>query len=237
MVTSTMPPRTRTSATNGHQPPGMRLSPTKPRRNGALIAVGVLLMVGCGLIAAVLQMRATSKTAVLAVTHQVPAGQVIRSSDLSTVSISGGAGLRAIGAADRGSVVGQTASVPLMPGTLVTRSQLAKNNAVSNGKVVIGLSLKPGQLPTSRLKEGDEVLVVATGPAAQLAGDSAAASGGSDRPSGAVLVPRATVFAVDGGNRNNDNTSVSILVNEADAPAVAGAASANQITLVLKSAS
>ena len=53
MVTSTMPPRTRTSATNGHQPPGMRLSPTKPRRNGALIAVGVLLMVGCGLIAAV----------------------------------------------------------------------------------------------------------------------------------------------------------------------------------------
>ena len=234
-MTSTMPPRTRTSATNGHQPPGMRLSPTKPRRNGALIAVGVLLMVGCGLIAAVLQMRATSKTAVLAVTHQVPAGQVIRASDLSTVSISGGAGLRAIGAADRASVVGQTASVPLMPGTLITRSQLAKDNAVTQGKVVIGLSLKPGQVPTSTLKEGDEVLVVATGPAAQLAGDSA--SGGTDRPSGAVLVRRATVFGVDGGNRNNDNTSVSILVNEADAPAVAGAASVNQITLVLQAAS
>ena len=94
-------------------------------------------MVGCGLIAAVLQMRATSKTAVLAVTHQVPAGQVIRASDLSTVSISGGAGLRAIGAADRASVVGQTASVPLMPGTLITRSQLAKDNAVTQGKVVM----------------------------------------------------------------------------------------------------
>src|SRR5947199_1581912 len=165
MVTTTMPPRTRTGATNGQAPDGMRLSPTKPRRNGALIAVGVLLMVGCGLIAAVLQMRATSKTAVLAVARQVPAGQAIRSSDLSTVSISGGAGLRAIAAADRGSVVGETASVPLMPGTLITRSQLAKNNAVTKGKVVIGLSLKPGQIPTSRLKEGDEVLVVATGPA------------------------------------------------------------------------
>src|SRR3954466_6402780 len=107
--TPTMPLGTRTNATNGHPPPGMRMSPTKPRRNGALIAVGVLLMVGCGLIAAVLQMRATSKTAVLAVAHQVPAGQVIRSSDLSTVSISGGGGLRAIGAADRSSVVGETA--------------------------------------------------------------------------------------------------------------------------------
>src|SRR5205807_10054218 len=147
MVTSTMPPRTRTSATNGHQPPGMRLSPTKPRRNGALIAVGVLLMVGCGLIAAVLQMRATSKTAVLAVTHQVPAGQQLRSSDLSTVSIAGGAGLRAIPAADRGAVIGATASVPLMPGTLVTREQLAKSTSVTKGKVVVGLSLKPGQVP------------------------------------------------------------------------------------------
>jgi hypothetical protein len=123
-----------------------------------------------------------------------------------------------------------------MPGTLITRSQLAKNNAVTNGKVVIGLSLKPGQLPTSRLKEGDQVMVVATGPAAQLAGDSAAAAGGPDRPSGAVLVPRATVFGVDGSG-NNDNTSVSILVDQNDAPAVAGAASVNQITLVLQSAS
>src|SRR5437588_7513384 len=111
MVTSTMPPRTRTTATNGHQPPGMRLSPTKPRRNSALIAVGVLLMVGCGLIAAVLQMKATSKTAVLAVAHQVPAGQVVRPSDLSTVNISGGGGLSAIAAADRATVVGKTAAV------------------------------------------------------------------------------------------------------------------------------
>src|SRR6266567_7827278 len=82
MQTTTMSPRTQPGVSNGHAPPGMRISPTKPRRNGALIAVGVLLMVGCGLIAAVLQMRATTKTAVLSVAHQVPAGQVVRSSDL-----------------------------------------------------------------------------------------------------------------------------------------------------------
>jgi len=234
MATTALPPRTRVGATNG-QPPGMRLSPAKPRRNGALIAVGVLLMVGCVLVAAVLQLRATSKTAVLAVSHQVPAGQQLRSSDLSTVSIAGGAGLRAIREADRATVIGATASVPLMPGTLVTREQLAKNTAVTKGKVVIGLSLKPGQVPTPHLKEGDQVLVVATGPAAQLAGDGSAAGGAADRPAGAVLVQRATVFGVDEASRNNDNTSVSIVVDEADAPAVAAAASVSQITLVLQS--
>src|SRR5438874_7883132 len=113
MQTTTMSSRTRPSASNGHAPPGMRISPTKPRRNGALIAVGVLLMVGCGLIAAVLQLRATTKTAVLSVAHQVPAGQVVRSADLSSVSVavSGGDGLRVIPAADRSSVVGRTAVV------------------------------------------------------------------------------------------------------------------------------
>jgi hypothetical protein len=232
VVTTTMPPRTRTSSTNGHAPSGMRISPTKPRRNSALIAVGVLLMVGCGLIAAVLQMRATTKTAVLTVAHQVPVGQVVRSSDLSTVSVSvsGGDGLRVIPAADRSSVVGRTAVVALMPGTLVSRSQIGDGSAVTKGKVVIGLSLKPGQMPTSNLKAGDQVVLVSTTPANQ------AADAGANQPRAAVLVDRATVFGVEGGSRNNDNTTVSVLIDEADAPAVAAAASASQVTLVLLAA-
>ena len=238
MVTTTAPPRIRPSSTNGHPPAGVRLSPTKPRRNGALIATGVLLMVGCGLIAGVLQMRATSKTAVLAVAHQVPAGQEVRPSDLATVEISGGDGLSAIAAHDRTAVIGKTAAVSLMPGTLLSRSQLAAENSVSKGKVVIGLSLKPGQIPTPQLKAGDDVLVLATGPAAQLAPGASTGAGTSDSSAvqGAVLVRRAQVFGVDDGARTGDNTSVSILIDEADAPAVAAAGNAGQITLVLQSA-
>lgn len=234
MVTTTAPPRTRLSTTNGHSAGEIRLSPTKPRRNGGLIALGVLLMVGCGLIAAVLQMRATSKTAVLAVAHQIPAGQAIRSSDLATVEISGGDGLSAIAARDESSVVGKTAAVSMMPGTLMTRSQLALNTSVSKGKVVIGLALKPGQIPTSHLKAGDDVLVLATGSAAQLATGEAGA--GENAVQGAVLVRRARVFDVDGGSRTGDSTAVSILIDETDAPAVGAAANAGQVTLVLQSA-
>ena len=203
----------------------MRIAPTKPRRNSTLIAVGVLLMVGCGLIAAVLQMKATSKTAVLSMTHEVPAGQVIRSSDLSTVSISGGQGLRVIAASDRSTVVGRTAGVSLMPGTLVSRSQLADGSTVTKGKVVIGLSLKPGQLPTSNLKAGDQVVVIETPQANQ-----------TNDVSTRVLVQRSAVFGVDGGSRNSDATAVSILVDEADAAVVGHAASGGQITLALVAA-
>src|SRR5436190_7597492 len=226
METTTMAPRTRPGTTNGHHPPsGMRIAPTKPRRNSTLIAVGVLLMVGCGLIAAVLQMKATSKTAVLSMTHEVPAGQVIRSSDLSTVSISGGQGLRVIAASDRSTVVGRTAGVSLMPGTLVSRSQLADGSTVTKGKVVIGLSLKPGQLPTSNLKAGDQVVVIETPQANQ-----------TNDVSTRVLVQRSAVFGVDGGSRNSDATAVSILVDEADAAVVGHAASGGQITLALVAA-
>jgi hypothetical protein len=214
----------------------MRIAPAKPRRNSTLIAVGVLLMVGCGLIAAVLQMRATSKTSVLAIAHQIPAGQVVKSSDLSTVEISGGAGLSAIAARDQAAVVGKTAAVSLMPGTLVTRNQLAVSTSVTKGKVVIGLALKAGQVPTSHLKAGDDVLVMATGPAAQLSSGDSSGAGANNVPQGAVLVRHARVFGVDGGSRISDNTSVSILIDEADAPAVAAASSAGQVTLVLESA-
>ncbi|MCU1449157.1 MAG: hypothetical protein JWP02_1327, partial [Acidimicrobiales bacterium] len=200
-------------------------------------AVGVLLMVGFGLVAAVLQIRATSKVAVLAVAHTVPAGQVIRAGDLSSTDISAGSGLKAIAAADRPTVLGRTAAVPLLPGTLLTRAAIADGTTVTKGKVVVGLSLKPGQLPTSQLKAGDQVLVVATGSAAQLVDQGETSSAAAQDPRGAVLVRQATVFGIEDPGRNSDNSTVSLLVDEREAPALAGAANVGQVTVVLRSAS
>ncbi|MBV8160161.1 MAG: hypothetical protein JO265_04490 [Acidimicrobiia bacterium] len=112
-----------------------------------------------------------------------------------------------------------------MPGTLVNRDQLTDGTSVTAGKVVIGLSLKPGQLPTSTLKAGDQVLVIAT--------EALSPSEAGTSPRADVLVPRATVFGVDGSSRNGDTTEASIAVDEADASSVAAAASAGQIALGL----
>jgi Flp pilus assembly protein CpaB len=233
-ATTTIPPRSR----QGSLPPsnGMRLTANKPRRNTPLIAIGVLLMVGFGLAAAVLNIKAAERTAVLAVARPVAAGQVIHRGDLSTVKISVDKTLRPIKAAEASSVVGRSAAVSLLPGSLLTRAQIADSSRLPKGKVVIGLALKGGQLPTDGLRPGDQILVVATGAAANaLNGDG---SSSANTPQGAVLVRQATVYGVGSQDHGTDNTTnVSILVDEADAPALAGAGAAGQVTLVLRAVS
>jgi hypothetical protein len=233
-ATTTLPPRSRQGGASTSN--GMRLTANKPRRNTPLIAIGVLLMVGFGLAAAVLNINAAHRTAVLAVARPVAAGQVIHRADLTTVKISVDKGLRPIPATDSSSVVGRSAAVPLVPGALITRGQVTDSSRLPKGKVVIGVALKAGQLPTDNLRPGDQVLVVATGAAANALNEGGAAA--NQTPQGAVLVRTATVYGVESPGSGSDNsTTVSLLVDEADAPALAGAGAANQVTLVLRAAS
>jgi hypothetical protein len=218
---------------------GMRVAPAKPRRNTALIAVGVLLMVVFGLVATVLQLKAANRTSVLAVARPVPVGQTIQAADLVQARISTDPSLRTIPASEASRVVGHSAGVALVPGSLLTQGELADSTTLTKGKVVVGLNLKPGQVPTSSLKPGDQVLVVATGQAADAVTGAASTPGaGAQTPHGAVLVRQATVYGVDGPSKNGDNnTSVSVVVDEGDAPSIAGAGSAGLVTLVLRTAS
>ena len=219
---------------------GTRVAPAKPRRNTTLIAVGVLLMVTFGLVATVLQVRAGSRTAVLAVSRPVPVGQTIEAADLHEARISVDSSLRPIPASRASSVIGRAAGVALVPGTILTPGEIADSKTLTKGKVVVGLSLKPGQLPTSSLRPGDQVLIVATGQAADAlsgGGASGPVVSGGQNPHGEVLVRQASVYGVDGSLKNSDNTTVSVVVDEGDAPAIAGAASAGDVTLVLRTAS
>src|SRR4051794_13598275 len=84
---------------------GSRVAPAKPRRNATLIAVGVLLMVTFGLVATVLQVRAGSRTAVLAIARPVPVGQTIERADIQAVRISSDSALRPIPVNQAASVV------------------------------------------------------------------------------------------------------------------------------------
>ena len=136
--------------------------------------------------------------------------------------------------------MGRAAGVALVPGTILARGQIADSKTLTRGKVVVGLSLKPGQVPTSTLRPGDQVLLVATGQAADIVGGNGASTPGatgSQNPHGEVLVRQATVYGVDASSKNSDNTTVSVVVDEADAPAIAGAGSAGDVTLVLRTAS
>ncbi len=187
-------------------------------------------MLGFGLVSVYLQANAGQRSDVLAVARPVPAGTQLQPEDLNVVRISEDSSLRPVPASQQGNVVGQTAAVTLMPGTLLTQGQLHKDPGLAAGKVVIGLSLKPGQAPTT-LQQGAQVMVLATGSAASLVATSpgAASIGGQD-PRGTVLVRQATVVAVS-EERSSDNLTASLLVNENAAPVIAGAAAVGQVTI------
>src|SRR5205823_5145273 len=126
----------------------------------------------------------------LVVARKVEAGRVIQDADLGEASVAAG-GVATVPASARASVVGRVAAVPLLPGTLLAPPQLGSGPALEPGTVVVGPSLKGGQLPTTFLRAGDSVMVVATPPA------GASAAAGASRPEATVIVAEARVFSVE----------------------------------------
>jgi hypothetical protein len=146
--------------------------PTRGRRPG-LIAVAVLLIVGFALSGAVLVSRAGQTSEVLVASRAVTAGHVIGAGDVAVVRLSGS--VRAIAAADLRTVVGSTAAVGLVGGQVLNRDMLTTATVPGPGKAMIGLDLKPGQLPSDGIGVGDHVLAVVI-PAANDPAPAAAAT-------------------------------------------------------------
>ena len=77
------------------------------------------------------------------------------------MAIAGGSGLRSISADDAGSVVGRTATVRLLAGSLLNPDQIADGPTLPEGTVIAGAVLKGGQYPVG-LAIGDTVDVIET---------------------------------------------------------------------------
>jgi hypothetical protein len=197
--------------------------PTRQRRPG-LVAVTAVLVVGFALAGVVLVVRAGRTVAVLAVARAVPAGQRLAAADLTTARV-GGTGFAAISAADRGSVVGQTAAAPLAAGQLLVRQMLTGEPLPGPGMASVGLSLRAGQLPGDGLAPGDRVRAVAV---------SGRSTGGSDPVSARPLplATEATVFSVGPDPGAAGGTVVTVLVPAGQADLLAVYGSAGQVGLV-----
>jgi len=219
--------------TSDRQPPGgLRLAPVRRQRRPALVLLGLLLVLAGGAVAGGLYLQAGGRVAVLAVARPVLAGHAIGEQDLAEVRISADPTLQAIPAADRGEVVGKVATVALLPGSLVPRQALSASRVPGVGQAMVGLALKPGQLPDA-LQAGDRVMLVAT-PPANGTGAAGATAPGQDED--AVLVGDARVYSVR-PTEAGDATLVSLLVDRDAAPRVARAQAAGQASLVLVAAS
>jgi hypothetical protein len=191
-----------------------------------MIALAVA-MAGAGvLISAAVYGKTDHRIAVVMVTRPVSSGAVITASDLGTTSVSVGAGIRVIPAAQLAQVAGEIAAVALRPATLLAPADLTTAQPPLPGQVLVAASIKPSAMPASGLFPGDHVLFVAT------PGDQGQAGSPAGPASLTAPVP-GVVEAVSGAPDSDGLDVVDLLISETAGPAVADQVSTGQFALIV----
>lgn len=197
------------------------------RRRRGMIALGIVLVTVSTVIAYLFVTTAGVTRPYLAVSRNLPYGAAIGTGDLIVVHVNAAAGLRPIPASHRSQVIGMHAAADLFAGTLLTPAQLTDLVIPAPGQQLVGIELKPAQVPARTLKAGDAVVLVIVPPAG-LAGvpdpnEPAATRSESIRATIATATPPAST----------GNIRVDVAVNQAEGPTVAAMAAAGRIVVVV----
>lgn len=204
-----------------------QLRPLPRRRRPGMVALAVAL-IGVGILGgAELFQQVNHEVPVLMVTHAVPAGSVVRASDLGTASVVLSGGVKAIPVGQERQVTGLVAATNLQPGTLLAAADLTTTLPPSSSQELVPVALKPSQLPASGLAPGDQLLVISA-PGAQ--GQNAAAA----QPGPSIA---GTVEAVGTAPDQDGMVVVDLLVSAFDGTNLAREAAAGGIALVITSRS
>ena len=204
--------------------PAARLPLRARQRRPGYVALAVALVVGFAALGGYFYTTAGAKTPVVVVIREVPAGHVVTRADLSTVDVAGA--VTAVAGANLDSVLGQTATVTLLPNTLLQRSMVTDGPGLTADQAQVGVKLTGGQLPADGVNAGDTVMVL------QLPDKTTAAAAGTPPAAAVTVVPRATVFATAADPSDAAGTLVTLVVPVGAAPAVAVASNAGLVALV-----
>ncbi|MEO3787874.1 hypothetical protein ABGB12_31490 [Actinocorallia sp. B10E7] len=210
---------------------GQRL-PVPPReRKPALAALAVLLILGGALISAYLVIQSGQRVSAIAIDKPVAAGELIPKTALKQVSI-GDTGIQYVSWSELDKVTRSYAQVPLTPGALLVNSMTTQAQDTAKGRVLVGLSLKAGQLPSEGLKVGQRLALYAVGGRSE-----------SGVKPGTMLSADALVYKVPSTqaddslvpSRTSTGTTVrvSVEVLPEQAPAITMAASAGDVAAVV----
>jgi SAF domain len=157
---------------------------------------------------------------VLAVARAVAAGKVFTAADLTQVSATRDPSVPLIAASQVSQVVGRTAVVPLLAGTLLTPAVVGEAAFPPAGQVTASLAVKPGQYPQGLAAGARVAVYVSTGPSNGV-GQSAPAGSTGEASTPARL--SAVVLGVDLAGDGQGSTVVTLLVDSADAARLAAA--------------
>ncbi|GAA1936149.1 SAF domain-containing protein [Nocardioides marmoribigeumensis] len=211
------------STVTGPAPARGRLPVARRDRRPALAALALLLVLVGALGSALVAYRSGSREEVLVARQDIEVGQVVTAADLTTARVAADGGATVDAAAIR-NFIGTHAVAYVPQGTLVNRFMFTGERIVPAGAQVVGVVVDITRRTTERLRSGDVVQLVYV-------------SGSGDQSSGAAqpgdsIVRAAKVVAVGSGG-GSGQLSVSVLVPDKDAGAVADLASSNSIALTL----
>ena len=195
--------------------PASRRAPRAAReRKPGLAALAVLLILGGALGAAYLVIQNGHRVAAIEITQALGPGQQIPFGALRQVEIAPGGGVNYVPWGEASQVSQFFAATAIPPGTLLSSAMVARTNNIANGKAVVGLALKDGQLPDG-LQVGDRVDVFEVSDATQSCPGTA----------GSMLAANAVVLAISAPAAASSQSAIDVRV--ALAPAVAGAVACN----------
>ncbi|GIH10053.1 hypothetical protein Rhe02_81200 [Rhizocola hellebori] len=191
-----------------------------PKRRVPLLVGGLLLVLLCAGVFALMQMSRDASVAVLAVARPVAAGQQLTTADLRIAHVVPDPSVPLVRAADLPQVTGRSTAVPLSEGSLLALSQLGPPAYPQQGQAVVAVAIKPGRAP-ARLSAGAAVRVVT------IVKDT-----GSTTPPPAANPVAAVVVDMSPTVDGTGTRVVSLLLAEADATRIAAAGSDLALILV-----
>jgi hypothetical protein len=215
--------------------------PSAPReRKPALAALAVLLVALGAVAAGYLVINAGHRVGAVEITQQVGQGQRIPASAIKEVEIASNSGINYVAWQYANRVAGIYAAVQIPAGTLLTSAMTTATNNLAQGKVQVGLSLKPGQAPASLLiGQSVEAFGVGTGSGCGAAaggggtGGTGGGNGGNGSGSGAPITTGVIASVVGSTASNGSTAAVTLAVPDADAGALACYASAGDVAIAL----
>lgn len=190
-------------------------------RNRTQLIAGIGFVALSALLIATLFIRSSHRDQVLALAHDVAAGQVIQHGDLRSVGVASDNPIATIKTADARLAIGRVATANLAAGTLLSPSTVNSAPTLAPGQATVGAALKPGQFPTS-LRVGDKVLAVVT------------PSTGTSTTAATLPNPvSATVADIGRSDEATGASTLSLTLDQSLAPVVAAAGAAGNLSLVV----
>lgn len=201
------------------------VDPVRPRRSWRYTAGAIAAILAGGLLSVSIYTATQQSESVFVVASTIERGATFTAADLTTITVTPGQGIDGYTPTEAGQVIGKIAAVTLPKGSLITRASVAAQLPVPAGEAVVGIAVKPSQMPATALTAGDHVIVT------PVARQNATIEQARSQP----VDVHATVVAPPTTDPSTGLVVVDVTVSTADASDLAGRAAVGQVAIYLTS--